>query len=160
MIYAGIGARFTPPGVCNHMFGFGRAFARMGFTLRSGHARGADNAFEAGCDAGKGTKEIFLKEHACGKPHWFDHAAKFHPAWESCDVDTSLLHARNSAIMLGEQLNKPVDFVVCWTVGGRIRGGTGQALRIAEAYRIPVFNLWNGCGALDNWILQTCRGMA
>jgi hypothetical protein len=32
-------------------------------------------------------------------------------------------------------------FVVCWTPGGLLKGGTAQAMRIAHAYGIPVFNL-------------------
>ena len=45
--------------------------------------------------------------------------------------------------MLGDDLDQPVSFVVCWTPGGEVTGGTGQALRIAAdpQYNIPVFNL-------------------
>lgn len=43
-------------------------------------------------------------------------------------------------ILLGRDLNDPVDFVVCWTPGAQAVGGTGQALRIAEAYGIKVYN--------------------
>ncbi|GAG46694.1 unnamed protein product, partial [marine sediment metagenome] len=35
----------------------------------------------------------------------------------------------------------PVDFIICWTPGGREVGGTAQAIRIAKANHIKVFNL-------------------
>jgi hypothetical protein len=38
--------------------------------------------------------------------------------------------------------------VVCWTKDGKSSGGTGQALRIAEYYSIPIFNLKND-GAIE-----------
>ena len=44
-------------------------------------------------------------------------------------------------MLLGETLDHPVDAVVCWTREGRVEGGTGMAIRIAEANGIPVFNL-------------------
>jgi hypothetical protein len=31
--------------------------------------------------------------------------------------------------------------VICYTPGGRSGGGTGQAIRVAELYGIPVFDL-------------------
>ncbi len=45
--------------------------------------------------------------------------------------------------VLGSDLETPVSFVVCWTIGGKISGGTGQALRIAKDLGIPIFNLEN-----------------
>lgn len=52
------------------------------------------------------------------------------------------LHARNGYQILGDDLNTPVPFVLCWTVDGGPTGGTGQAIRIAEDRGIPVFNLF------------------
>lgn len=157
MIYAGIGSRHTPANVCLRIQSWAMVLGQYDHILRSGHARGADQAAELGCDKVKGKKEIFLPQDAYGKLEWFDHAAKFHPAWQSCDARAMENHARNSAIMLGENLNVPVDFVLCWTYGGAVRGGTGQALRIAEAYRIPVFNLWNGSDELTKWLIERTR---
>lgn len=51
--------------------------------------------------------------------------------------------SRNSYQVLGENLSSPVDFVVCWTENGGLIGGTAQAIRIAYANKIPVFNLYN-----------------
>jgi hypothetical protein len=62
------------------------------------------------------------------------------------------LHAmdRNAYQVLGKDLNTPVDFVIICALNsvfddkGNIidcKGGTGQAVRIAAKYNIPVFNL-------------------
>ena len=67
-------------------------------------------------------------------------ASAYHPAWDRCDRYARALHARNVAIVLGADPDQPdpVDAVTCWTPGGRVVGGTATAMRIAEAYGIPV----------------------
>ncbi len=60
--------------------------------------------------------------------------------------------ARNSQQILGQNLNDYCAFVVCWTPDGaenattKQSGGTGQAIRIANHYGIPVINLYNPDG--------------
>ena len=56
--------------------------------------------------------------------------------------------ARNAMQVLGPNLDDPSAFIVCWTPdasdGSKTSpktGGTGQALRIAHEYKIPVYNL-------------------
>jgi len=51
---------------------------------------------------------------------------------------------------MGVDLKTPVSFVLCWTPDGAETttdpdhtGGTGQAIRIANANAIPVFNLFH-----------------
>ena len=68
-------------------------------------------------------------------------AARLHPAWHRCSPAVRKLHARNGAVVLGRQLDRPVDAVVAWSPGGAITGGTGMALRIAAEWGIPVLNL-------------------
>ena len=67
--------------------------------------------------------------------------APLHPAWDRCSPTVRKLHARNAAVVLGNTLDRPVDAAVCWTMHGRVTGGTGTAIRIAEAHGIPVLNL-------------------
>lgn len=38
-------------------------------------------------------------------------------------------------------LDSPVDFVVCWTKNGELKGGTALGMRIAKHYNIPIYNL-------------------
>lgn len=154
MIYTGIGSRSTPLNVQGVMTGIAQHMAKKGWTLRSGHAHGADSAFELGASSVKGSMEIYIPwngfnggytHHDYIVPHFegeiLEIAAKHHPAWERLTQGAKKLHARNVCQILGIDLNKPADMLVCWTPGGNGQGGTGQAIRIANAYDIPVFDL-------------------
>ncbi len=70
-----------------------------------------------------------------------DFSKQFHPAWERCSDAAKLLHMRNGPQVLGINGDDPVDMVVCWTQNGNGGGGTGQAIRIAQANEIPIFDL-------------------
>lgn len=152
--YAGIGSRQTPPNILNLMSYIGERLAINGFTLNSGGAIGADKAFEIGCIKGNGKHNIFRPENATLQA--IQLAAHFHPAWDKCSDYAQRLHARNGFIILGKDLQSPVDFIVCWTPNGAIEGGTGQALRIAKTFNIPVFNLADkdAINALDDYTTQ------
>lgn len=135
--YAGIGSRQTPPDICALMTGLARRLAAAGYVLRSGGARGADQAFEAGAGT---AKEIYLPHHATDAALAL--AARFHPVWDRCGPTARQLHARNGMIILGADLASPVALVLCWTSDGRASGGTGQGLRIAADHGVPVYNLF------------------
>ena len=146
--YAGIGSRVTPIEVCCLMTKIAEALAREGYTLRSGGAAGADRAFERG--AGE-QKEIFSARDAEGDIRAHSIAAYYHPAYDTFTPYVKNLMARNAYQILGESLSSPVDFIVCWTPGGKTKGGTGQALRMVtkdpphplakQALGIKVYNL-------------------
>jgi len=138
--YAGVGSRETPSFVLSLMKDIGAYMATHGYTLRSGAARGADRAFEQGCDTVQGPKEIFTAESDI-PPAAFEMAKQVHPAWNRCSPYAKKLHARNCMQVLGPDLKTPVDFVVCWTKDGGYTGGTATAMRLADANNIPVFNL-------------------
>lgn len=147
--YAGIGSRETPRIMLDFFSEVAASLAVKGYTLRSGGALGADQAFERGCDTIGGKKEIYLPwprfegsesrlvvNNQCA----YDMAARFHPRWFSLKDGAKKLQARNCYQVLGYDLQHPSDFILCWTRGGTGCGGTGQAIRIATAYRIPVFD--------------------
>ena len=153
--YAGIGSRETPSDIQEIMLEIGMILAQKGYVLRSGHAPGADLAFEMGCDSVAGVKRIYVPrkgDHGIyvenppstqilATPAAHEIAAKFHPAWDKCSAYARGMHARNVHIMFGKDLIHPVKFVICWTPNGLITGGTGLALRIAEHHEIPVYNM-------------------
>jgi hypothetical protein len=152
-VYAGIGSRRAPANVLTLANLAGRELADRGWTLRSGHAPGMDQAFEQG--AGE-RAEAFLPWSSfeqkiplragvvqqAPSDLAYRIAARFHPAWELLSRGSAALHARNVHQVLGADCVSPVQFVLCWTPGGGPHGGTGQAMRIAKAHDIPVFNLW------------------
>jgi hypothetical protein len=151
--YAGIGSRETPDDVLALMRQFAVVMAGMDWTLRSGCAPGADSAFEEGALAVAGKTELFLPWPgfegrsedmvALTRPSAaaYEVSEKHHPAWEKLSRGARALQARNAHQVLGADLKSPVKFVLCWTKDAKRRGGTGQALRIAEAMRILIFDV-------------------
>ena len=135
--YAGIGSRDTPIPVLSNMSDLARKLHVLDWTLRSGGAQGADQAFESGVYA---NKQIF-RPADCTQAA-MDLSSEYHPNWPACSPYVRKLHGRNAQILLGGNLDTPVKCVVCWTSDGKATGGTGQAIRMAEAYQIPVFNLY------------------
>lgn len=153
--YTGIGSRKTPPEVLQLMSGIAIALGSRGYILRSGAAGGADSAFESGAGT---EKQIFLPWKGFnGNPsaHYhipgqaFHMAEQLHPAWYRCSQGAQKLHARNTMQILGEDLNTPSAFVICWTPNGAEVGGTATAIKLAKLNGIPVFNLGDEDGYLN-----------
>ena len=152
LIYAGIGARATLAAVLADMRVIAEWLAGTGWTLSSGGADGTDCAFAEGAPAGQRTiwlpwrgynghsgTDCRVLSPAAMKTS-MEIAAGLHPAWDRCSPAVRKLHARNAAV-LGVTLDRPVDAIIAWSAEGRAEGGTGMAIRIAEARGIPVFNL-------------------
>ena len=167
--YAGIGSRKTPWDICLEMRTTAVILALSDFTLRSGRAFRADQAFEMGCDDAGGKKEIFLP--IAGFPRqWNEPEEVWRPRdlrkhvsvwsgpsqaafemaralldpqhWHLCGNFGRLAHARNCHQILGWDLASPVDFVLAYSLlrDGKPTGGTATAIRIAEQRGIKVYN--------------------
>lgn len=155
--YAGIGSRETPDQVLGLMTKLGTRLEELGLILRSGAADGADSAFEQGVQnptkkeiflpwngfSGRSSMEpgIVIQASKSTELQAMEIAATHHPMWEACKPGARMLHTRNVYQVLGIDLFSPSSFIVCWTVRGLGAGGTGQAIRIAKHYDIPVFDL-------------------
>lgn len=147
-VYAGIGSRQTPPEVCAVFASLAGRLGQAGWTLRSGRALGADSAFESGARAVRGSCEIFLPNkhnymsieqviHASSEDFmkgesYLDEvtgsvlgckviARLLHPNGKNLSPHALELHARNTYQIIGQNLNSPVQFVACWTEGGRVK---------------------------------------
>lgn len=153
--YAGIGSRETPSDVLMVMTQIA-TLLQDEYTLRSGHAPGADSAFENGCT--NSNMEIYIPWKGFGGSkstlfHQNDEAmriaSEFHPNWKNLKMSVRNLMARNVHQVLGKDLQSPSDFVLCWTPDGceshKSRspktGGTGQAISIASSNGIEVINM-------------------
>lgn len=155
--YTGVGSRKTPKKILDLMTEIALTLNSKGYCLRSGGAKGADEAFESGAGS---RKQIFYASSAT--PEAMKIAARFHPAWERCGEYVRKLHGRNSFQVLGVNLDNPSSFLVCWTPDGAIShsertmrtGGTGTAISIAEDANVPVFNLGRSdhLSRLENFI--------
>lgn len=145
--YAGIGSRETPLSVKPLIERIVKLLNEKGFVLRSGGADGADTFFERFAEQ----KEIYLpwkgfngneSELYESLPEATRMAEKHHPAYDMLTLAGKALMDRNSHQVFGKDMKTPVEFVVCWTKDGKASGGTGQAIRIANAHGIVVYNLF------------------
>ena len=163
MIIAGIGSRKTPKKVLDLMVKIGEWALKNGHEVRSGHAEGADYAFECGardnCTAYMPWRSFNSKDRKMTKNWlvWDDidpsvrarairSVKKYHPNSSRVLAKQSWtkLHARNYFQIMGHGLlEQPVNMVWCWTPQGKGGGGTGQAIRLAKANGIKVFDLGN-----------------
>lgn len=169
LAYAGIGSRETPREFLRPMTELAKTLRSMGWTLRTGHAKGADLAFEFGA---RDRAEVYLPwasfnghvrplaRYVQDEPthHARSIAPSYHGAWSRLSERAQSLHARNVHQVLGRDCrpSERVRMVVCWTPEGRGTGGTGQAIRIARDYGVPVFDLANR-GALADALAFAVR---
>lgn len=155
-VFTGVGSRQTPTDIGLLMAAISRKLTQSGWTLRSGGADGADLAFESGADSPE-RQEIFLpypgfngSKSTLSKlmPACYELAAKVHPAWDRCSDFAKKAHARNAFQVMGYNLMRPADALICWTKDGAVdaasaknAGGTRTAVVLANEAGIPVFNL-------------------
>ncbi len=151
--YAGIGSRKTPEAILSLMSFLASKLEEEDWIARSGGADGADKAFSDGCKSA----QVFVPWNGFGgfkqtykiPQNAFDITAPFHPAWVKLPNTVRTLMARNAMQILGPSLCNPSKFALCWTPDGAETGkdtsyrtgGTGQAIRIASHYNVPVINL-------------------
>lgn len=145
--YTGVGSRETPKSICKFMTEIAAAFEQRGLILRSGGAPGADLAFEDGVSS-EDNKEIWIpwkKFNGSNSknlpiPEAFELASTLHPVWSRLNRGSRSLHARNCHQVLGSDLGSPSSFLLCWTEGGQIKGGTATAIKLAKMHNVPVLN--------------------
>jgi len=146
--YTGIGSTKTPDTICKLMTQIAESLFKKNYSLRSGHAPKADQAFEKGSSSKnmiflpwkgfEGSDSIYYEVNLDA----FKLAAKFHPIFKQLSRGAQLLIARDGYQILGHELDDPSKFIICYTDNGKVNGGTGQGLRIAKFYNIPVYNLF------------------
>jgi hypothetical protein len=148
--YTGIGSRETPKDILLQMTALAIALDNDDWVLRSGGAAGADSAFELGTDHkviylpwSGFTNKIADNKSYIVPPLNVDWVYDYHPAPELLSKAGFKLMSRNTYQVLGDDFNTPSEFVVCWTSDGNASGGTGQALRIAKDFNIPIYNLYD-----------------
>lgn len=147
--YSGIGSRQTPTFICEVFTIIAQELSPY-WTLRSGGADGADNAFELGAGDNKHiwlpwkkfnkneSKLIFKDKRATAILKTVlseDHFSKL--------TDAAVrLHSRNVHQVMGDLIDEPDSkFVLCWTVDAQDNlGGTATAIKLAKELNIPVYN--------------------
>jgi hypothetical protein len=162
--YTGIGSRKIDRKHTELIQLISKCLSKLNFKLISGGASGADTNFAEAIE-GSGDKshlmEIVLPWNGfgsssnlnCTKVGDTEFSRKvgryFHPKWDSLNETVKKLIARNTYQVLDFEGNVRVDFVICYTPDGSTgetsyaTGGTGQALRIAKHFNVPIFNVKN-----------------
>jgi hypothetical protein len=147
--YTGVGSRETTKEALNILTQVAD-FLSSRYRLRTGGAGGADSAF---LDGSNGNADVYIPwlgfYYGAGNikvtgsdEKALEIARKMHPAWERCSPGVKKLHTRNVHQLLGENLDKPSDFLICWTPGAKTVGGSGIAIRLAQEYNVPVINTY------------------
>ena len=155
LVYAGIGSRATPPETLRDMTIMAAWLARRGWHLHSGGAAGADSAFAAGAP-GRAPHRVpalarISRLRRAGLPHPLARAHAHLPRHRRRPASHVATAARPPPGLCMPETPRscwartadttPVHAVVAWTERGLISGGTGQGIRIARRYDIPVLNL-------------------
>lgn len=152
--YACIGSRELNEEQRDICFRIGRFIAQQGAEIHSGNAEGADQAFASGGNSVEPklvhlhlpwpnfNREAIVRGNVIHLVHEQSHyeeiAAKHHPKWNYLRQGAKKLHTRNVSIVLYPLLK---DMVLAWPSTRPGGGGTGQGIRIAERYEIPVRQL-------------------
>lgn len=157
----GVGSRETPKQICKRMSQIAKE--RRNVIWRSGGAKGADQAFEAGAEHSEiyipwmgfnGYSSIFIEEHTATYKEARKIAQHLYPIVFPTRKH-ELFMTRNVFQVIGPNPKKPdpSDYLVCWTPDGCTgkesyklgrTGGTGMAILVAEEFGVPVTNLFNG----------------
>jgi len=147
--FAGVGSRETPAPVLALMREVSATLSEGGWRLRTGEAVGADSAFREGAEAVGRAGDIFtikprpdIPGSICDlRPVHLRMLNSVHPKPDALSPVARKLMARNGSQVFGTDFTEPSDLVICWTVGGKGGGGTGQAIRLARSVGIPVLDL-------------------
>jgi hypothetical protein len=148
-----IGSRETPLPVLSWMEEVGEKLVWTGYTVVSGNAPGADQAWARGGNRADPARvelclpwEYFNASALNGRnpirvvrtadvvhAKFYELVRETHPSWGKLSADDLQLHARNAMIVTGAD-------VVLGSVGAH-GGGTAAAFRMAQRLRIPTFNV-------------------
>jgi hypothetical protein len=164
--YTGIGSRTIPLILSNLFTNLSSYLESHNFILRSGGAGGTDLSFESGIKD-KNNCRIYLPRKLFNKNESQLYLGNINPKLESDARDIArsihpnpyalrgfslLAHTRNAFQVLGDDLNSPSDFLVCYTENGESKGGSRTAIELAKKNNIPVFNFGNKVD-IDNFYL-------
>ena len=155
--YTGIGHRDNVPmQILSLMTKKAQYLSDIGYTLRSGGARGSDFAFEKGADSFD--SYVLKPKQSIGAKNYIvpclddyrDLAMSCVPHWHKCNQYARDCHTRNICQIIGHVIDNPIksDFVLAYTLNGELVGGTSSALKLAMRNDIPIFNM--GAYSIDD----------
>lgn len=154
--YAATGNREAPPEILKKFEEIARKLETLGYTARVGGFEGIEETVEKATTKNeihlpwrefgqKQSKFTFTTDRAMAI------AKMFHPTFDTMKKSVQLFLAKNARIVMGDKMNSPALFLLCWTEDGvesakektSRSGFTGHPIAIASAVGIPIFNLGN-----------------
>lgn len=152
--YACTGNTECPPEILEKFDRVAKKLEELGYTVRVGGMDGIEDRIEKLVQkkevhlpwkgfAEKDSRFTYNSERA------FAIAKMFHPTFDSMKKGVQAFLAKNARLILGDKMNSPALFLVCWTEDGvetakektAKTGFGGHPIAIASAVGIPVFNL-------------------
>ena len=146
----------APPEIIERMIQIAKRLEAMEFTVRIGGMQGIEDAIEKAIEKKevhlpfkdfdqKQSKFTYVSERATAV------AKMFFPNWDAMKKGVQLFLAKNARVLMGQRVDSPALFFVCWTQDGvesfkdttNRTGFTGHSIAIASALGIPIFNLGN-----------------
>lgn len=175
--YTLIGSRETPKDIMHLMTRFATKACAFDYVGRSGGADGSDSCLEVGVNAYLSLEELpdsyggrYMEVYLPWKDFnnrdssvsgyytlpWLDNkfkaeqiASEIHPAWDRCSQGAKKLHTRNVYQLLGQDLNTPSRFVLCWAKPKstdrkteHVQGGTATAVKLGIDNGVEIINLY------------------
>lgn len=152
--YAATGNKDCPPEILRKFEELAKMLETQGYTARIGGLEGIEETVEKT----QVKQELILpfKEfnQKQSKFTWaseraFAIAKMFHPTFDSIKKGAQYFLAKNARLILGDKMNSPALFLICWTEDGAESarektsrtGFSGHPIAIASAIGIPIFNL-------------------
>ena len=143
-----------PPEILEKFDRIAKKLEELGYTVRVGGMDGVEDRIEKLVNK----KEVHLpwkefnnkqSKFTYNSERAFSIAKMFHPMFDTMKKGIQAFLAKNARLILGDKVNSPALFLVCWTEDGvesvkektNRTGFTGHPIAIASALGIPVFNL-------------------
>ena len=152
--YACTGNQNCPPEIMEKFVRIAKKLEELGYTARVGGMDGIEDTVEKAINK----KEVHLpfkdfnqkqSKFTYNSERAFAVAKMFHPTFDSMKKGVQCFLAKNARLLLGDRMNSPALFLVCWSEDGvesgkmktNQTGFAGHPIAIAGALGIPIFNL-------------------
>lgn len=149
-IFTGIGSRLIDSKHINLLYKIACLLEQDDWKCRTGDASGSDSVFRDAYSTNPRNLSIYtpaqIQIDLCGNASKAKEIMyKYHPNPDAVKRNkfSECLLARDVYQVLGPSLEEPSKIVICYTQEGKLIGGTAMAIRIANAYGIPVLNIGN-----------------
>ena len=149
-VFTGIGGRLIGSNHINLLYKIACLLEQDGWRCRTGDASGSDSVFRDAYIPNPMNIYVFSARAVQVDLYGTADRAreimyKYHPNPDAVRRSkfSEYLLTRDVYQVLGPSLEDPSKIVICYTEEGKLKGGTAMAIRIANAYGIPVLNIGN-----------------